>query len=69
MRNYFLLVLLLSASLIGAAQELYVFSNPASNIPAKSISTKITARSPNSQNNDYLKQPYIHEVMFGLKLK
>ncbi len=69
MRNYFLLVLLLSANLIGAAQELYVFSNPASNIPAKSISTKITARSPNSQYNNYFKQRYIPEVMFGLNKK
>jgi len=48
------------------AQELYVFSNPASNIPAKSISTKITARSPISDNNKRFRQRYMPELMFGL---
>lgn len=57
--------LLLLPALSGA-QELYVFSEPASNMPARSISFKLTGRYPNSELNNYFKQRYIPEVMFGL---
>lgn len=56
---------LLVASTAGA-QELYVFTEPASNMPAGSISFKGTARYPNSKYNNYFKQRYVPEVMFGL---
>ncbi|HYF31560.1 MAG TPA: hypothetical protein VD993_10615 [Chitinophagaceae bacterium] len=52
--------------LLSGAQELYVFSEPASNMPARSISFKVTGRYPNSKHNDYFKQRYVPEVMFGL---
>ena len=49
-----------------AAQELYVFSEPASNMPAHSLSAKLTYRSPVSKyNNDY-RQRITPELMFGL---
>lgn len=48
------------------AQELYVFSEPASNMPAKSIAAKLSFRSPDSKENNYFKQRYMPELMFGL---
>jgi hypothetical protein len=48
------------------AQELYVFSEPASNMPAHSVSAKITYRSPVSRTNNYYRQRYTPEIMFGL---
>lgn len=48
------------------AQELYVFSEPASNMPAHSISAKVTARYPDSKYNNYFKQRYTPEVMLGV---
>src|SRR6478609_7112961 len=67
MRKFFLL--LLAVTLIrssGWAQELFVFTEPASNMPSKSISAKITSRFPDSKYNDYFKQRYTPEVMFGV---
>jgi len=60
---------LLTVTLIrisGKAQELYVFSEPASNMPSKSISAKLTSRFPDSKQNDYFKQRYTPEVMIGV---
>lgn len=51
---------------LAGAQELYVFSEPASNMPARSVSFKLTGRYPDSKLNNYFKQRYIPEVMFGL---
>lgn len=48
------------------AQELYVFSEPASNMPAKSIAARLTARFPDSKANNYFKQRYLPELMLGL---
>ena len=46
-------------------QELFMFSEPASNMPAHSLSAKLTYRTPVSKyNNDY-SQRYTPEVMFG----
>src|SRR5882757_4013737 len=51
---------------ITGAQELYVFSEPASNMPSNSLSAKFTYRTPVSKyNNDY-KQRYTPELVFGL---
>ena len=52
--------------MLAAGQELFVFSEPASNMPARSVSFKLTGRYPDSKLNDYFKQRYIPEVMFGL---
>ena len=47
-------------------QELYVFSEPASNMPAHSLSAKLTYRTPVTQYNNGYKQRYTPELMFGL---
>ncbi|MGB8191938.1 MAG: hypothetical protein WCF67_08470 [Chitinophagaceae bacterium] len=63
-RSFITMLLLLP--LLGGAQELYVFTEPASNMPSASTSFKLTGRYPNSKYNNYFKQRYIPEVMFGL---
>src|ERR1700750_1781386 len=65
MRFYSLLLVLLLPTLSGA-QELFVFSEPASNMPAHSLSIKLTGRYPDSDKNNYFKQRYIPEAMLGL---
>ena len=65
-RILFLLLTITLIRLSVAAQELYVFSEPASNMPSKSISAKLTSRFPDSKYNDYFKQRYTPEVMFGV---
>jgi hypothetical protein len=65
MRLFIFVQFLLLPALL-PAQELYVFSEPASNMPAKSISAKITAKYPNSKYNDFFKQRYMPELMFGI---
>lgn len=48
------------------SQELYVFSEPASNMPAKSLSAKGSARLIKDLHKDRFIQRYTPEVMFGL---
>ncbi len=48
------------------SQELYVFSEPASNMPAHSISAKLSYRSPVSRDNNFYRQRYTPEIMLGL---
>src|SRR5688500_1437539 len=61
----FLFLLLLHVALLSSAQELYVFSEPASNMPAHSISTKFTGHfAPNSFYGSTA-QRYMPELMFG----
>lgn len=49
-----------------ASQELYVFSEPASNMPSHSISAKLTYRTPVSNTANTYRQRYLPELMFGL---
>jgi hypothetical protein len=65
MRVYLMLILVVSGIRL-SAQELFVFSEPASNMPANSISAKVGFRSPVSQYNNYFKQRYMPEIMFGI---
>ena len=53
-----------------SAQELYVFTEPASNMPAKSLSLRITANlmGPQSWHNRFM-QRYTPELMFGISKK
>jgi hypothetical protein len=51
------------------SQELYVFTEPASNMPAHSLSAKLSYRSPVSKYNNYYRQRYTPELMFGLSSK
>lgn len=69
MRICFIAFFLLIAA-AARAQELYVFSDPASNVPAHSVSAKITAGyMPPQPWNDRLMQRYAPEVMLGLSKK
>jgi hypothetical protein len=63
------IALILMMPFMAPGQELYVFTEPASNMPARSVSFKLTGRYPDSKLNDYFKQRYIPEVMFGLSKK
>jgi hypothetical protein len=48
------------------AQELYVFSEPASNMPSHSVSAKLTYRTPVSKYSNNYKQRFTPELMFGV---
>lgn len=70
MQKKFTLLVLLFISLRSTAQELYVFSEPASNMPAKSISLKVTDHFVTS---DDIYSRFSHrlmpQVMFGFSKK
>ena len=51
------------------AQELYVFSEPASNMPANSISGKVSAMFANDNHSGKTLQRYTPEIMLGLSKK
>ena len=51
------------------AQELFVFSEPASNMPAKSIGLDVTAKFPDSKFDGHFRHRYIPEVMVGVNKK
>jgi hypothetical protein len=63
-----LLLLLLGERVIG--QELYVFSEPASNMPAKSISVKLTHHFvANDERYNRASNRFMPQVMFGISKK
>jgi hypothetical protein len=70
MKKFYLIVLLLISVLRIQAQELYVFADPASNIPAHSISVKLT---DHFVINDNIYSRFSHrvmpQVMFGVSKK
>ena len=49
-----------------SAQELYVFTEPASNMPSRSISAKISGKWLKGIHSNRLEQRYMPEVMFGV---
>ena len=51
------------------AQELYPYTEPASNMPSKSISAKMTSMFGRSTHSGEIMQRYMPEVMFGLNKK
>lgn len=53
-------------SLVAFSQELYVFTEPASNMPAKSISLKLSAKVGEHKSPYKFMQRYTPEIMFGL---
>ncbi len=66
MRKFFLAMLFFAISK-AEGQELYVYSEPASNMPAKSISLKLTGNlMPRQDWHDRSMQRYTPEIMFGL---
>lgn len=66
MKKSITIILFFLSSYVSKAQELFVFTEPASNMPAHSVSTKLTARFPTSKNQDVFKQRYTPEIMFGV---
>jgi hypothetical protein len=48
------------------AQELYVFTEPASNMPARSLSVKYTAKMLHGDHSGRFEQRHTPELMFGL---
>ena len=70
MKKLFTLIVLLSPFIKGNAQELYVFSEPASNMPAHSISVKLTDHFvTNDKIYGRLSQRFMPQVMFGFSKK
>lgn len=68
-KNYIILLLLLFGERV-IGQELYVFSEPASNMPAKSISIKLTDHFvTNDKIYGRLSQRFMPQVMFGISKK
>lgn len=65
-----LFIILLFSTITASSQELYVFSEPASNMPAHSISAKLT---DHFVTNDKIYNRFSHrlmpEVMFGISKK
>ena len=69
MKQFIVVVaLLISSKMMG--QELFVYSEPASNMPAHSMSAKLTAHLvPNDEIYNRVAQRYMPEVMFGFSKK
>jgi len=65
MRILFITLLVLGA-LRSSAQELYVFTEPASNMPAHSLSVKQTAKVLHDASGSAINQRQTTELMFGL---
>lgn len=66
MKKITVIVLLLAGNLAGYAQELYVFTEPASNMPAHSISVKYAAKLLRATHSNRIEQRHIPELMLGL---
>jgi hypothetical protein len=60
----YLFSLLISSSAV--SQELYVYTEPASNMPANSISVKLTGMFANDNHSSRTLQRYMPEVMIGI---
>src|ERR1043166_4804745 len=68
--KFFLIFTVIFFTKSATSQELYVFSEPASNMPAHSISGKITGHFVSSDNiYGRFTQRYMPELMFGLSKK
>lgn len=65
MKINFLITALLTTSVV-SGQELYVFSEPASNMPSKSISVKQTGKWLRSAMSGRTESRHTSEVMFGM---
>ncbi|MEO8404027.1 MAG: hypothetical protein ABI480_05515 [Chitinophagaceae bacterium] len=70
MKKYCTFFLLLLGCSRMQAQELYVFTEPASNMPANSISVKLTGHFVTNDNiYSRFSQRYMPEIMFGISKK
>jgi hypothetical protein len=64
MKQIFILAASLAGSLLTGAQELYVFSEPASNMPSNTITLKVKATA-GRRGDGTIMQRYTPELMFG----
>jgi hypothetical protein len=70
MKKYCVLFLLALSVFMGQAQELYVYTEPASNMPARSVSAKLTGHFVGSDKiYGRFSQRYMPEIMFGISRK
>lgn len=70
MKKLFTLIIFLYPFIQGSAQELYVFTEPASNIPAHSISAKLTDHFvTNDKIYGRFSQRFMPQLMFGISKK
>lgn len=65
MRRY-IFILLTACCQHAAAQELFVFTEPASNMPAHSIGVRLNARYPVAHYGTFTPQRYMPEIMAGI---
>jgi len=65
------LLALVFCSIVAKGQELYVYTEPASNMPARSLSAKLSANYIGRQqgNQNRFMQRYTPELMFGINKK
>ncbi len=66
MKKTILFWTLLVAFVTGSSQELYVYTEPASNMPSKSISAKITGKFLKGYHSQRTEQRIMPEIMLGL---
>ncbi|WP_315822203.1 hypothetical protein [Paraflavitalea speifideaquila] len=66
MKQILTMMLLGLVSATGYAQELFPYTEPASNMPAKSISAKWNTKLLKSIHNDRVEQRHTPEIMLGL---
>jgi len=66
--RYFVIGVLLLQNIWAAAQELYIYTEPASNVPAKSVSAKLSANYAEAmrETGNKLVQRYRPEAYIGL---
>jgi hypothetical protein len=70
MKKLFILIILFAHLIKGHSQELYVFTEPASNMPAHSISLKLTDHFVTNDNiYKRFSQRIMPQVMFGISKK
>jgi len=67
--RFFLTAILFLVVINTTAQELYPYTEPASNMPAKSLSIKTAAMFGKGVHGNNLEQRYSPEIMFGLSKK
>ena len=67
--KFFLLLILFVTAAISNAQELYPYTEPASNMPARSMSIKLSGMFGKGVHGNRLEQRYSPEVMFGISKK
>ncbi|MBD0333215.1 MAG: hypothetical protein ICV66_11215 [Chitinophagaceae bacterium] len=66
MKKLILVIVITAMAASMHAQELYPYTEPASNMPTNSVSARFTA---NFRTSNSLKQKYLPEIMFGLSRK